>query len=367
MCSISKIFSLVILLLVSSSVYAQLDVRIKSVNQSICTGATLSLQDSVVSGSPTSFEWVSTAAAFSNANSRNTDATFSTSGYVVLKTTSGMDTYLDSMYITVNSLPKVNLLSFPQRIYCENNRPIKMSASPKNGVFTCTDLSSLVGGDTFDPSRVTAFGEDITIYYFYTEPTTGCSNVDSTRTRVIAEPRLSLLAQDSICYMNGVSSVIVPIKIIARNSGSTILLPTTYYNNRDRIEIGLTQDTVGEVIVKPIGRDTFRIAAIASGLGPCLDYTTFIDIILYQDTNCLSNVTNQMVSNLHIYPNPSNGMFTIENGKDYTVSICDMQGRAVNYRPIGNDQIRIGAKGLYIITLRDKNTGVYLNKKLVVE
>ncbi len=68
-----------------------------------------------------------------------------------------------------------------------------------------------------------------------------------------------------------------------------------------------------------------------------------------------------------IYPNPSNGSFTITNAKKYTVRIYDIFGKQVNYVSNSKGQITSLQKGVYVIELIEEYTASRITKKLVVK
>ena len=100
------VFSLV---LASHTANAQLNVQIKSGDRQVCAGDGLSFTDSIVSGSPMSYEWISSVATFSAPSSRSTSASFNGSGDVILKTVSGATTFYDTVSIKYNVKPIVRL------------------------------------------------------------------------------------------------------------------------------------------------------------------------------------------------------------------------------------------------------------------
>ncbi len=58
-----------------------------------------------------------------------------------------------------------------------------------------------------------------------------------------------------------------------------------------------------------------------------------------------------------IYPNPSSGIFSIINAKDYDISITDTTGKVV-YHTVGtaNEQVHLPQSGIYIINFRSETT-----------
>lgn len=93
-------------------------------------------------------------------------------------------------------------------------------------------------------------------------------------------------------------------------------------------------------------------------------------------TSALSN--NDFVeNNFAIYPNPSNGTFTIElkeNFNNYSVQIIDASGRIVGDYDYSNNssmihQIKLDSSlsGLYFVTIKVEDTGAVINKKILIK
>lgn len=281
-------------------------------------------------------------------------------------TASGCPTFKDTSLI-INPLPRLRLdplfLS-----YCESSSDILLRAIPSGatGIWTSTDSISIVGGNTFSPSSATINGADITLFYNYTNPATGCFNVDSIFTRIDAAPILNIEAEDSFCYLNTGVPISSNFTVTAENSVSLSWFVANTFNNANRVTAG--DISLGDITFVPErDRDTFRIIVAAGGENSCPDYTDFFDVIFYQDPSCMLSTPDLPETQIAIYPNPSNGSFTITNAKKYTVRIYDIFGKQINYVSNSEGQITSLQKGLYVIELIDEDTASRITKKLLVK
>jgi hypothetical protein len=76
----------------------------------------------------------------------------------------------------------------------------------------------------------------------------------------------------------------------------------------------------------------------------------------------VENETNSSIytTDLNVYPNPSNGMVTIENiGDAKTISLIDVTGRVLKTTPVNADRMRLDysniTKGNYFISIQGEN------------
>lgn len=88
---------------------------------------------------------------------------------------------------------------------------------------------------------------------------------------------------------------------------------------------------------------------------------------IYDDNNV--NINSQLTSEqLHIYPNPSNGRFTITNYESQitNIQIIDITGKIIHKSEfvISNQQFSIPKKGIYIIKIKTENK--ILTQKLII-
>lgn len=283
-----------------------------------------------------------------------------------IHTASRCPTFKDT-FLIINPLPRLRLdplfLS-----YCESSSDIFLRATPSGatGIWTSTDSISIVGSNTFSPSSATIKGADITLFYNYTNPATGCFNVDSIFTRIDATPILNIEAEDSFCYLNTGVPISSNFTVTAENSVSLSWFVANTFNNAKRVTAG--DIYLGDITFVPErDRDTFRIIVAAGGENSCPDYTDFFDVIFYQDPSCMLSTPDLDETQIAIYPNPSNGSFTISNAKKYTVRIYDIFGKQVNYVSNSKGQITSLQKGIYVIELIEEYTASRITKKLVVK
>ncbi len=80
---------------------------------------------------------------------------------------------------------------------------------------------------------------------------------------------------------------------------------------------------------------------------------------------------NNEASDFSIYPNPCNGIFTIEGKEnDYTIFITDILGQKIYQSEIKNNKAEIDLsrqpKGLYFMQITDENKSV-VNKKIIIQ
>ena len=114
-----------------------------------------------------------------------------TGKYYVVVTDAGYFTGMDSVNLTVNSLPVVNFPALPD--VCENTMPFTLDmATPSGGTYSGTGVS----GTMFDPDAA-GFGTYM-LYYTYTDGN-GCTNIDSSQIVVKPIPSLTLNPLSDVC------------------------------------------------------------------------------------------------------------------------------------------------------------------------
>ncbi|PCJ67705.1 MAG: hypothetical protein COA58_00795 [Bacteroidetes bacterium] len=186
-----KIFlPLIVFCLFTLSVDAQLDVQIKQGNRTVCINESLVFQDSIINGTPTTYEWISSIATFSSTSASMTQASFSGSGDVILKTQDGTNTYYDTVQVTVDTIPTI-MLSPNMNVCCEfgniflNLNVLEPTSNLSYGSWSCTQYPNLVQNNVFYTDSVCALipwgAKSIGVYvtYTYQNPSSNCINSDS--------------------------------------------------------------------------------------------------------------------------------------------------------------------------------------------
>ena len=199
-------------------------------------------------------------------------------------TATGCPTFKDT-FLRINPLPRLTLDPLAQR-YCETNADIPLNATPSGstGTWSSTDPSALVGGNTFSPGNATVLNEEITLYYRYTNPATGCSNVDSISSIVDPEPTLSL-PTDAVYCLNSPTeaSRVLTLPISGLNTSGVSWFGANTYGNVARIATGPIDpaQNTGTITftLQNQTADTFRIIGSAGGLGSCSGNTAAFEVI----------------------------------------------------------------------------------------
>jgi len=111
-----------------------------------------------------------------------------------------------------------------------------------------------------------------------------------------------------------------------------------------------------------------------------LNQTKNISVVVIPENNTLGtmtinpddNVSNSEKLKVNIYPNPTNGIFTIEiqasNSDSLSLKICDLTGKKVYETKYLKDEtkhevdIRGNAAGIYIVTIKDEKNNIVARK-----
>lgn len=139
-------------------------------------------------GSPSPGTWSGTGVTSAGSFNPNTAGTFT----VTYSQGKGSCLTSDDVVVTVNPLPTVN--AGPDLSTCFNTPAFNLSANPPGGTWSGTGVTS---SGTFTPS--TAGVGSHTISYFYTHPSTNCSNTDVIVIRVNPNPTVNAGPDTTIC------------------------------------------------------------------------------------------------------------------------------------------------------------------------
>ncbi len=188
---------------------AQLDVQIKLGDRNACTNSTLLFLDSIVSGTPISYEWISSVATFTSVGSSITQASFTASGNVILKSQDATTTFYDTVYVTLNTPPVVTL-SNDLEVCCNygsidlNQSVIAPTDTSYTSVWRCLENPGVIDDTVFLTSDACGLIKQPsslarnTIVYTCQDPATQCVNSDSLTITVRSLPSI-LLEKRSYC------------------------------------------------------------------------------------------------------------------------------------------------------------------------
>jgi len=316
-----KIRSNILIVILLASVLpslAQLHVKIRGSDKEVCYGSTIQLEDSIVLGAPLGYLWTSDVATFSNgtraSTARTTKAVLNESGYVYLKTNGGGNTSLDSIYVTVKTLPTIDIvdLPWPNNVFCENDADFPLFASPSGGVWSASDPSTVLNGKKFSPAKASVFNEDISIRYTYVSPATGCMGSDSINLRVAKSPVLSVPNDTTLCREENTDDRLVVFDISADNASH---IYWGVYDNSQRVQLGDAKDGDANFSfdnATDIDTFTFYVSAVSQSSG-CPDVSAFFSVRFVPEEGCLTNVYDSSIDHVNVYPNPNTGTFTVDN------------------------------------------------------
>lgn len=266
-------------LLISMSSFAQLNVQIKGGDRQVCENHSLTYTGSIISGTPTSYEWISTVATFTNSTANSTEATFSGSGEVVLKTTDASSTFYDTVYITLNPLPTLNLTTLIPNRFCDMSSNQVLNANQAGGTWSSNDPSVLEDGDIISPANASILYPDTVFFtYNYQSPITGCKNEDSIFAFVDASPVITTPLENEFCRTKGVMSETLQFEVTAKNTDD---LTWFNYSHPSRVTLGTIESQNITINYQTDSTETFRIIINADGKGSCASKIALLDIVVH--------------------------------------------------------------------------------------
>jgi gliding motility-associated-like protein len=191
----------------------------------------------------------------------------------------GCPTFNDTTLL-INPLPNIILTDFTRQPpnFCESESDITLQANPSGGTWTSTDPSALVAGNTFSPGSANTIGAPIWFYYNYTNPATGCSNVDSLDALVEPLPQLDLPNDTTFCRPTGTMNGNLPFTVSAENNSFLSWFPANVFGNANRVSLSSPPSLQATLQYQNDSAETFRIIVAAGGQGSCSDIDDFFDI-----------------------------------------------------------------------------------------
>jgi hypothetical protein len=339
------------------TVYPTPDVNAIS-NQNICNGSTTSavMFNSSVTG--TTFAWTNDNASIGEAASgtgnisaftaTNPTSSAALGNFTVTPTANGCAGATQSFAITVNPTPDVNALS--NQAVCNGSTAtgITFSSSVSGTTFAWVNDNASIGEAASGTGNINAFtatnsGSSAVMGDFTVTPNAnGCAGATQTFTITV----------------NALPTIGVNTSTVSLCVGSTATLTA----NGAVTYTWSTNDVATSVTVSPTANATYTVTG-TDGNG-CQNMTAFTQTV---STGCgttgIANYNNG--ANLSVYPNPSNGVYTIELDTDAKLVVTNAIGEVV--------LTKTGSAGTQNIDIQNQIGGVYFvnvimsNKQQVIK
>ena len=238
--------------------------------------------------------------------------------------------------ITVNAVPSVTFDAVAP--ICENATPISLTqVTPAGGTFTG---SGITGTNSFNPTIAGDGSHPVT----YTVTENGCSGSAQITIVVNAAPVVTFDAINPICDTTAQFAITEVTPAGGTFSGNGISAPNLF-----------------TAAVAGIGTHPIVYAVTSNG---CTGSATQSIIV----ENC--NSLEEQTLSYSIYPNPSNGVFTIKTSAEVSVTILSLDGRKLIDKQVlttGTSSLDCSdfAKGQYVILLTtEKSSSI---EKIILE
>ena len=262
-------------------------------------------------------------------------------------TNSNQCTDMDTVIITVNSLPMVSIDNIAAS-YCNNDADVQIQATPAGGLLMA---SSGLTGSIFSPASADLGANNI--IYYYVDANT-CYNYDTVDFEVYESPTVDLGDDRTICinHITDIDAGAGANYIYLWSDGSTL------------------QTLALDAQILGVGTHTYSV--IVRNNDGC-EQTDTIDIIVEA---CTAIDAVNDLEEVSVYPNPSTGIFHIKlNGVNYEtvqMNIYTATGKVI----ISKQLDAINSKD-ELVDLSEMPTGIYylnisdgvnsINKKLIVK
>ncbi|OFX53632.1 MAG: hypothetical protein A2046_11610 [Bacteroidetes bacterium GWA2_30_7] len=260
-------------------------------NEPQCIASIPTVNDTSVCGSGnytltatggTTYLWYNTATGDTSIYTGSTYTTpllTSSAAYYVSNNNGSCESLRDTVTITVNSLPNLSIIDLNTG-YCVNTTPITLLGSPSGGVFSGNGVS----GDLFTPASANIGSNSIS--YFYTNPSTGCSNTINQSVTINNSPSLSISGLNPNFNINDAS-----VTLYGTPSGGTF------------VGTGVTGNSFNPSIA---GAGSHTVVYIYTDGNGCSN--------AYCETTDISTSKSEIISKesgLNVYPNPNSGSFNV--------------------------------------------------------
>ncbi|OIP00211.1 MAG: hypothetical protein AUJ98_08955 [Bacteroidetes bacterium CG2_30_33_31] len=183
-----------------------LSVSATATPDTICLGDTIQITALASGGTGLyTYLWSSNPSGFSSSAAIALHSPTTTTTYTVI-VTNGSFNSSSSIVVVVNPLPTVSFSGL-NSTYCSNGSSVALTGAPSGGTFAGNGMI----GNTFDPTAVGSQGS-YNIMYYYTNPTTGCSNSSIQQFSLYTAPNANAginvtipLGHDTLLYGNATS------------------------------------------------------------------------------------------------------------------------------------------------------------------
>lgn len=301
-------------------------------SQSICAGESITLNNN----SPaTIYQWFDANGPISG----ETTSTFTVNSigdyYLIANDGECSDTS-NTLSLSVNPIPTVDFGTLTSSI-CEGSSDTSIiSGSPVGGVYSGTGII----GSSFSPS--TAGVGSYWLYYTYSDPTTTCSNIDSSSITVNAQPNIPAITavNDEMC--------------------TSVIAGLTYQWYLDGV---LISGATNACYTAPVNGD---YTVICTSIDNCSESS------IIETMSIIGITENTAFGNISLSPNPTEGKITVQLGSsDYTTSsvITDLSGRILHSDNQTGSELVFNLEnypvGTYLLTLSqaDQSTVLKVIKK----
>lgn len=250
--------------------------------------------------------------------------------------------------VMVNDLPAVSLASFGE--ICENGTPVTLSGgSPEGGVYSGAGVDNGI----FNPS-LSGAGE-IPVGYTVVDATTTCTNTATSNYMVNPVPVVAFPTDTTVCHNH-------TVELNATFPNSTYLWST------GSAEAIIVIDTTG------VGLSGYKTISVDVTTSKGCTKNSEI-VITFTDCTGIGELTN--VIGMNVYPNPSNGQFTLElnSAVDMNVNLrlvnvfgttlWKAEKVTVNGNYITRLNLNTLSDGVYFVIL--ENNGSSVSRKLIIK
>ncbi len=281
--------------------------------------------------------------------------------YLLRYTNNGICDYRDSIYVTVNGLPIVQIDAEDTVCYNSGLTPL-INIIPAGMVGTWSG-QGLVNGRFFDPQtspHTNTFHGPYKMIYTYTNPLTACTSSDSLTVMVQTTPEYTAFANP---VSGSQYTVDFGINFIKHVDSNALLCMWKF---------GRTDSTFFDSsFIKNIGLKSFTdsgdyTVVLYSGIGRCGRIDTFRFTLDYNS----SVLQYSLASRVKLYPNPVKEILQIDVPENAVITVFDLDGRSLIEEKIyASDKNPINMQGIqngmYLIRIEMGTETVW--KRLVIE